>query len=78
MSQRNVRLDDRSGQLSSEANPIGWLNVVVTPIGGAPQEVDFSSWQNFREWVELSDPSCGQVLTPPPPPPPDPPVATGP
>jgi len=65
MSQRILRIDDRTGEQSADANPPGWLNVNVRPVGTDEViEADFESWQNFREWVELSDPGCGKVLDP--------------
>jgi hypothetical protein len=65
MSQRVVRVDDRTGAISVDANPSGWLTVTVSQIiGGDPIYLDFAGWQQFREWVELSDPGCGKVLDP--------------
>lgn len=65
MTQRTVRADDTTGVESAVANPVGWLNVVVTPIvGGTPLSLDFQGWKNFRHWVELSDPGCATALPP--------------
>lgn len=68
MSQRTITVDDRTGEHSDSVNPDGWLRVRVDAInaGSATLELDFKGWQQFREWVELSDPGCAQVLTPPP------------
>lgn len=58
--------DDRSGLIVEDPNPAGWLIVTyIANPGSQATELAFQSWQNFREWVELSDPGCGQVLTPP-------------
>lgn len=66
MARITVCRDDRTGDLSSDPNPEGWLLVTVSTIqGGADLELAFESWKNFREWVELSDPGCAQVLIPP-------------
>lgn len=66
MSQRTVRVDDRTGETSTVANPPGWLTVTVAPVsGGTVSQLDFTGWKNFREWVELSDPGFGHVATGP-------------
>jgi hypothetical protein len=66
MSQQMITIDDRTGNQADSANPSGWLRVRVDVLAGGEQglELDFAGWKSFREWVELSDPDCGKVLTP--------------
>lgn len=59
-----VRKDDLTGNAAADMHPVGWLNVTIVPFGasGIPQEalqVDFTGWQQFRQYVEKSDPAFG-------------------
>lgn len=61
-----VRKDDGpSGAVAAVANPPGWLHVTVDQIGANPVgQFDFSGWQSFRQWVELSDPGFATAMAP--------------